>query len=645
MEFQSLHNLNKLDYKNSIMQIYIINFFTISIFYFLCWVINPNFTYADINMIDQKTIMKTPQPLEANKIYYQYDFKSFRHKDDSYPAEKKLFLSPETLETDPNDDSLLDIYQITINENNQYSKVINICRNIIEILYPTEPFETLEDGIHFYILDKDNQLQKKENFEAVFKEPGYIRVEKLDGKVISIQKRPTYMIIHFNYEYWPNQNLKYDKLEYYNNEHQIIYYDETFYDENEKAIAGNSKNLLTQQNIRYTYINKDGVSRIDEYFDSQGNKTNHVIYYDNTNAEDKIENQILDHEGKLVEKSNKVPDDIFDPLKEELAEKYPYNNLLMDIEKTDVVLTEKFFLHTVDKNTTQWDNEAINRAKYLQITPHQPYYAKVTYPLLWPNRYKNFPHQKPLTLIEAEHQQPNAKYSDLIKFEVGNNYQYKTLIKEKWQQTPITLPLEQFKPLENNIYFFVMDNNGKLIPLENVEQAVEQPNYIRVEKEMGKIISIVKKTRIYKVLNEFEYQDNSLKNSKFNLLESTLLPNLIIETKWENYLPKYQAIKDNQGITVRTITVINPTDFHAIFDEFNSNGIKTNHIEINKNNNPDIINQYLDEKGQLIKTTDDYPEKDSVYDKIYEKPFYPIFIDQLEYQLFKLYQRELKNDK
>uniref|UniRef100_UPI001428D835 hypothetical protein n=1 Tax=Gilliamella bombi TaxID=1908521 RepID=UPI001428D835 len=199
------------------------------------------------------------------------------------------------LETDPDDNSLSDIYQITINENNQYSKVINICRNIIEILYPTEPFETLEDGIHFYILDKDNQLQKKENFEAVFKEPGYIRIEKLDGKVISIQKRPTYTIIHFNYEYWPNQNLKYNKLEYYNNEHQIIYYDETFYDENEKAIAGNSKNLLTQQNIRYTYINKDGISRVDEYFDSQGNKTNHVIYYDNTNAEDKIENQILDH--------------------------------------------------------------------------------------------------------------------------------------------------------------------------------------------------------------------------------------------------------------------------------------------------------------------------------------------------------------
>lgn len=631
---------------NSIMKIYIKRFITISIFFFLCWVINPNSTYADINMKDQKTIMKTPQPLEANKIYYQDDFKSFRHKDDSYPAEEKLFLSPATLETDPDDDiASQEISQITLNENKQYSEVTKIRRNIIEILYPTEPFETLEDGIHFYILDKDNQLQKKENFEAVFKEPGYIRVEKLDGKVISIQKRPTYMIIHFNYEYWPNQNLKYDKLEYYNNEHQIIYYDETFYDDNEKIVSGNKKNLLTQQNIRYTYINKDGVSRIDEYFDSQGNKTNHVIYYDNTNAEDKIENQILDHEGKLVEKSNKVPDDIFDPLKEELAEKYPYNNLLMDIEKTDEVLTEEFFLHTVDKNTTQWDNEAINRAKYLQITPNQPYYAKVTYPLLWPNRYKNFPHQKPLTLIEAEHQQPNAKYSDLIKFEVGNNYQYKTLIKEKWQQTPITLPLEQFKPLENNIYFFVMDNNGKLIPLENVEQAVEQPNYIRVEKEMGKIISIVKKTRIYKVLNEFEYQDNSLKNSKFNLLESTLLPNLIIETKWENYLPKYQAIKDNQGITVRTITVINPTDFHAIFEEFNSNGIKTNHIEINKNNNPDIINQYLDEKGQLIKTTDDYPEKDSVYDKIYEKPFYPIFIDQLEYQLFKLYQRELKNDK
>ncbi|WP_141674360.1 hypothetical protein, partial [Gilliamella sp. wkB108] len=504
--------------------------------------------YAQTVMDNQTAIINQlkAQAIEPNKTYFQRNFSNYMNNKYSFPREKLFLAISNALETDPSTFPMArqNIAEIKLNNHYQYQDVLERDRNIIEILYPTDAFQALDDGVHFYIFDENNQLQKKEKFEDVFELPCYLRVEKKNGVVISIQKRPLTAIAHYVYDYWPNQNLKHTVLEMYNNNQQLIFFYEIFYDENGKSIKSNEKNILTGQTIQSTYLEKNGIESIAEYFDNQGIKTNHVIYYDKSKKPyPRIDNQRLNQQGEVIETTNQRPDEIFET-SQSLEETHPYNTLIMDIEKSDITVTDSLFEHTFDINTTPWDSEAINRAKFLGIKPNQTYYNKLPYPYFFKDRYKNFPHQAPLSLIEAENQQPKEKYSDLIKFEVGDNYQYKTLIKEKWQQSSLSLPLEQFKPLENDIYFFTMADNGQLQPLDNVEQAVALPSYIRVEKEMGKIISIVQKTRIIKVAYQFEYNNNTLIASKLNVLQSPVFQDMLIETQYENgdFMPTYQVI-------------------------------------------------------------------------------------------------------
>lgn len=613
--------------------------------------------FAEITMKQQFEIINQLkiQAIEPDKIYYQIDFNYFSSKENSFPQQKLYSTIDNALDINYSKNPIpaQKIAQIKLNNNYQYYDVLKQDRNIIEILYPTETFQTLDDGIHYYILDKDNRLQKKENFKDVFEEPCYLRVEKLNGKVISIQKRPISSISHFSYDYWPNQNLKYIKLEIFNNQNSMIYLSEKFYDENGNKLKGNQHNLLTHQTMRYTEINKDHIKRIEEYFDNNGIMTNHVTYFDRSKPFPRLENKQFDSTGKINKITGHKPNEIFDDSANDLVEPSPYNTLIMDVEKTSGFLTRKLFKRTYDIDTTQWDKEAINRAKFLGIKPSQTYYTKLPYTYFSDERYKNFPHQKPLTLIEAEHQLSNAKYYDLIKFEVGDNYQYKTIVREKWQQTAITLPLEQFKPLENDIYFFVIDINGQLTQLKNIEQAVAQNSYIRVEKEMGKVVSIVKKTQIYKVLNEFEYKDNNLKSSKFTVLKSVVLPHFVIESKYEDErnIVTYQQIKNSQGIIIRTYNYINNDQLIAVSDHFDDNGIRTNHLELKLDESYDKIyekNQFVDEKGNLIITID-YSDKESKDNSIikgrntpqpYDKlPFIP---DMFEEVIFDCYLKQLK---
>ncbi|WP_176701059.1 hypothetical protein, partial [Gilliamella sp. Bif1-4] len=246
---------------------------------------------------------------------------------------------------------------------------------------------------------------------------------------------------------------------------------------------------------------------------------------------------------------------------------------------------------------------------------------------------KNFPHQAPLSLIEAENQLPRDKYSDLIQVEMGDNYQYKKIIKTKWQQSAISLPLTQFKDLENGVYFYVMADKGQLTPLKGVEQAVSLPSYIRVEKVMGKIVAIVQKTRVQWLTTEFDYKKTAPIRSKLTVLESHLVPKLVIETEYEkgSYLPLTQVIKNAQGTTIRTFVRGKKKNIGAILERFNDQGIKTNHIEIS--NDGDIENQYLNHKGSIVLTTDEIEDKDNpqLYDNL---PFNPDGFEMILFEHF-----------
>ncbi len=576
----------------------------------LVWISNAQSIFAELTVNNTTEIIKRlkEQAIEPNKIYFQYDFNNFINKDDSYP-QKNLFSSLTALESKPDMHSLAiqNISEITLNENYQYSDVLERDRNIIEILYPTDLFQLLDDGVYFYIFNEHNQLIKKDTFAEVFELPCYVRVEKKNGMVVSIQKRPLRSITHYTYDYWANNNIKRAILEMYDNHHQVIYFDEVFFDEAGRRVKGAEKNINTGNTVIYSYIRQDGIERIEEYFDAKGIKTNHVTYYEKSHLP---ENKRLNEKGEIIEITQQRPADIFD-FQKDLDESVPYNTLIMDIEKSDGTLTRALFKRVFESDMTIWDLEAINRAKFLGIKPKQVYYHKLPFPAFLDERYKNFPHQMPLTLIEAENQTPQTEYSELIKVEISDNYQYKKIIKEKWQQSPISLPVEQFKSLENGLSFFVMDESGKLSELSSVEQAVELPRYIRIEKVMGKIVSILQKTYIQRLITEFEYNGNEQIGSKLFTFNRDVMPDLIIETTYEkgNYVPLSQIIKNGEHTTIRTFMRHKDDDIFGIIEKFSNQGVKTNHIEVSQNGA--VKNQYLGADGKVLNITDSFDDENN----------------------------------
>ncbi|OCG24396.1 hypothetical protein A9G22_04585 [Gilliamella sp. App2-1] len=609
------------------------NLIKISLIPFLLWVGTFQYVLAEVKMNNQHVqIIKNlkKQGIIPNKVYFQHDFMLFIDNQDSFP-EKDLFSSVNGLETNPKMYKMAtqNISQVKLNENYQYSDIFQRERNIIEIMYPSDSFQSLEDGVYFYTLDENKQLHKQASFEKVFELPCYLRVEKKHGIVVSTQKRCLTSINHYTYDYWANNNLKNLKLEMYDTNHNIIYSSEIWFDENtglmSKAIK---RNIKTGRYIIESYIRQNGIYEIDNYFDNQDVKTNHVIYYEKPK---RIENQILNKDGNVIKTKSQKPEEIFD-FEKDLDEPYPYNKLIMDVQKSNALLTGSMFEHSMGDNN-QYDSEAANRAQYLGIKPHQVYYHQLPFPNFMVERYKNFPHQAPLTLIEAENQFPLDKYSDLIQVEIGDNYQYKKINKIKWQQSPISLPLAQFKSLENGIYFYTLANKDQLTPLDSVEQAVSLPSYIRVEKEMGKIVSILQKTRVQWLSTEFEYQKNTPVSSKLTVLESHLVPKLVIETEYEkgSYVPLSQVIKNTQGITIRTFIHCKKQKITAMLDRFNEQGIKTNHIEISSEG--DIENQYLDKNGNVLFTTNEIKDQNNpqLYDNL---PFNPDGFEMILFEHF-----------
>ena len=569
------------------------------------------------------------QGILPNKTYFQHDYSLAINNEASFP-ENELYLSVADLETNAEMQYLAmqNIAEVKLNGNYQYTDVLQRERNIIEIIYPSNSFKSLRDGIYFYTLDENKQLQKQKSFNDVYKLPCYLRVEKKHGIVVSIQKRPLTTITRYNYNYWANNNLKYLKLEILDISNNVIYFSETFFNEKGELEKTTRKNTKTGLSSIETIVNQGDIYSIDEFFDDKGIKTNRVSHYKNSF---RVKNEVLNKNGKVI-KTNNSEIELFD-FEKDLDEPYPYNQLIMNIEKCNSLLTDSIFMQGISENP-KYDQEALIRTEYLGITPNQVYYHKLPFPSFMVERYKNFPHQAPLTLIEAENQSPQEKYSDLIKIEIGNNYQYKKIDKTKWQQTAISLPSSQLKSLENGIHFFVINDKGQLTPLNNVEQAITQPTYVRVEKVMGKIVSTLQKTRVQWLTTEFDYKKNAPIRSKLTVIESHIVPKLVIESEYESgqYLPASQVIKNAQGNIIRTFKTVKKKNTIAILERFNEQGVKTNHIEISKQG--DIENQYLENEDNVILKADNIKDQHNpqLYDNL---PFNPDGFEKMLFEHFK----------
>ena len=569
------------------------------------------------------------QGILPNKTYFQHDYSLAINNEASFPK-NELYVSVADLETNAEMQYLAmqNIAEVKLNGNYQYTDVLQRERNIIEIIYPSNSFKSLGDGIYFYTLDENKQLQKQESFNDVYKLPCYLRVEKKHGIVVSIQKRPLTTITRYNYNYWANNNLKYLKLEILDISNNVIYFSETFFNEKGELEKTTRKNTKTGLSSIETIVNQGDIYSVDEFFDDKGIKTNRVSHYKNSF---RVKNEVLNKNGKVI-KTNNSEIELFD-FEKDLDEPYPYNQLIMNIEKCNSLLTDSIFMQGISENP-KYDQEALIRTEYLGITPNQVYYHKLPFPSFMVERYKNFPHQAPLTLIEAENQSPQEKYSDLIKIEIGNNYQYKKIDKTKWQQTAISLPSSQLKSLENGIHFFVINDKGQLTPLNNVEQAIAQPTYVRVEKVMGKIVSTLQKTRVQWLTTEFDYKKNAPIRSKLTVIESHIVPKLVIESEYENglYIPTSQVIKNDQGNIIRTFKIVKKKNIIAILERFNEQGVKTNHIEISKQG--DIENQYLENEDNVILKADNIKDQHNpqLYDNL---PFNPDGFEKMLFEHFK----------
>ena len=260
------------------------------------------------------------QGILPNKTYFQHDYSLAINNEASFP-ENELYLSVADLETNAEMQYLAmqNIAEVKLNGNYQYTDVLQRSRNIIEIIYPTDSFQSLDDGVYFYILDEQKQLQKKESFNEVYKLPCYLRVEKKHGIVVSIQKRPLASISHYKYDYWANNSLKYLKIEMTDNNDNIIYISETFFNDYGRIEKNIRKNTVTG-NLAIESVQHDAdVYSIEEYFNNKNTKTNRVIHYENSF---RVKNEVLNKSGNVI-KINNINPLLFD-FEKDLDEPYPY---------------------------------------------------------------------------------------------------------------------------------------------------------------------------------------------------------------------------------------------------------------------------------------------------------------------------------
>ncbi|WP_141673705.1 hypothetical protein, partial [Gilliamella sp. HK2] len=339
------------------------NLVRIGLIFFLLWITTFQSVLAEVKMQGQQAQLakklKT-QGIIPNKTYFQRDFDIFIDNKYSFP-EEDLSTSVMGLENHKKmySTAVQNIAQVKLNQNYQYSDIWQRERNIIEILYPTDAFQSLEDGVYFYTLDEHKQLQQHTSFEDVFELPCYLRVEKKHGIVISIQKRPLFAMTHYRYDYWDNKNIKQLNLDMYDNNHNIIYTSEVLFDENTGLMTqATRKNPITGRYSIENYIREVNLYSIADYFDKQGIKTNHVIHHNQSLIH--AENQILNKAGQVIKTKNREPEDIFD-FEKGLPEPYPYNKLMINVKKAHMLFTDSLFEQGLDDNS-QYDSEAKQRA-------------------------------------------------------------------------------------------------------------------------------------------------------------------------------------------------------------------------------------------------------------------------------------------
>ena len=601
-------------------------FILISLFYSILGMAMNNDNLTDDIIINQLKI----QGIKPHVTYIHSDYPYTDYK--NFPTQPFLTLTEAERKISYFSDN--EIQFIELNNNYQYEKILFNKRDVIDILFPIAMFSEYSDGEHFFTLDEKYQLHHLNSVEEAWKQDCYLKIVIEKGKVVKMQKRPLTWIQKSYFSYWANGNKQKEISEQLdlNNSVKVRY--EIEYDQTGQRIKLLEDNFITNYKVVMTYLYTQDVYALMDIFNEKGIKVNHTIFYDELGN---VENQYLDESGQIIHTSNIEPNlstDVY------LPQSAIYQSIPMDLLRVHPSHVDKLIEQMASKdNYTLADQEAVTRAKFLGIQSNSTYYHPTPFPQWGKDRYKNYPHQLTMTLAQAEYQHPKEQYVDLVKVTVGDNYQYQTISREKWLQVPLSIPHEQFKPLENGTYFFTLDKQGQLIPLEDIEQAIILPSYVRVEKVMGKIASILQKTRIQKTQQVYEYNENNQMHKEILMvLESPSMPLLTVETIYDDIgvFVVSQTIRDSQNKRIAVFSEFNDNNIYGVIERFNREEEKTNHITIYHNTL--IENRHLDKAGNTLLITDDLTNENDPqpYDEL------PLYSDKLIQQIFNAYLNKNK---
>ena len=601
-------------------------FILISLFYSILGMAMNNDNLTDDIIINQLKI----QGIKPHVTYIHSDYPYTDYK--NFPTQPFLTLTEAERKISYFSDN--EIQFIELNNNYQYEKILFNKRDVIDILFPIAMFSEYSDGEHFFTLDEKYQLHHLNSVEEAWKQDCYLKIVIEKGKVVKMQKRPLTWIQKSYFSYWANGNKQKEISEQLdlNNSVKVRY--EIEYDQTGQRIKLLEDNFITNYKVVMTYLYTQDVYALMDIFNEKGIKVNHTIFYDELGN---VENQYLDESGQIIHTSNIEPNlstDVY------LPQSAIYQSIPMDLLRVHPSYVDKLIEQMASKdNYTLADQEAVTRAKFLGIQSNSTYYHPTPFPQWGKDRYKNYPHQLTMTLAQAEYQHPKEQYVDLVKVTVGDNYQYQTISREKWLQVPLSIPHEQFKPLENGTYFFTLDKQGQLIPLEDIEQAIILPSYVRIEKVMGKIASILQKTRIQKTQQVYEYNENNQMHKEIlTVLESPSMPLLTVETIYDDIgvFVVSQTIKDSQNKRIAVFSKFNDNNIYGVIERFNREEEKTNHITIYRNTL--IENRHLDKAGNTLLITDDLTNENDPqpYDEL------PLYSDKLIQQIFNAYLNKNK---
>ena len=245
------------------------------------------------------------------------------------------------------------------------------------------------------------------------------------------------------------------------------------------------------------------------------------------------------------------------------------------------------------------------------IKPHVPYYGSTETILHHYRTPNNYPDFSPITLEQAENApyRVNYPFSTELKInEVGDNYQFKIRWSYKRKPQYILLNNQQqacLKELENGSHFFILDDDLQLQPI-TIENAITLPNYIKVTKEMGKIVAIEKKPLLSISKWEYEYWPHSAKLHYLRYFNYAIDKKTILQSSNVEYNEDGQSlisVTKNQNNKTISIKKYYPKGNEYLFETtlFNEQGDKTEIFYTPSVGDSKIV--HLDKEGNIIEVT------------------------------------------